>query len=64
MKFQLTENQSKLASEWMKEKRVDNQGAIGGQFTYQFTPCSIGVFVSIVDCVTKEELDLSEYDNF
>jgi cytochrome c biogenesis protein CcdA len=64
MKFQLTENQSKLALEWMEEKRTEKQGAIGGQFTYQFTPCSIGVFVSIVDCVTKEELDLSEYDNF
>jgi hypothetical protein len=64
MNFKLTEKQVKLAEKWTKEKRIENQGAIGGQFTYEFTPCSIGLFVSVKDTVTNETLDLTEYDDF
>lgn len=39
-------------------------GAIGGRFTFMFTPNSIGIGVRVKDAVTERELDLSEYDNW
>ena len=39
-------------------------GAIGGGVTYSFTPTSIGVIVQITETITKEELDLTDYDTW
>lgn len=34
-------------------------GAIGGRYTYKFTPTSLGNIVKVIDNYTKEELDLT-----
>jgi hypothetical protein len=37
-------------------------GAIGGHLTYSFTPTSIGTIVVVENNVTKEKIDLTDYD--
>lgn len=39
-------------------------GAIGGQFTYEFTPTSIGVIIVVKDAITDEKIDLTDYGMF
>ena len=64
MEFELTDKQRENAGEWMAKHRTSNQGAIGGQFTYEFTPTTIGVIVKVRDCITHESIDLTEYETF
>ena len=64
MIFKLTEEQAMKAAQWMAEKKVKDQGAIGGQFTFEFTNTSIGQIQRVSDCVSKETLDLTDYDMF
>ncbi len=73
--FNLNKEQLKKLDRWNKDqenivrqtqKLKPNEdpyyGAIGGQLTYSFTPTSLGVIEKIHHCVTKNELDLTEYD--
>lgn len=39
-------------------------GAIGGSLSYIFIPTSLGVIIKVRHSVTKEELDVTEYDLF
>lgn len=39
-------------------------GASGGQFTYSFTPTSLGVLAYIKDSVTHEVLDITNMENW
>jgi len=39
-------------------------GAIGGGLTYRFTPNSIGMGVSVEHNYTKNEINLSDYENW
>lgn len=39
-------------------------GAIGGAYTYCFTPTSLGVIVVVKNCVTKEEINLTDFDSW
>lgn len=64
MKFALTEEQELKAAHWMAEKKVKHQGAIGGQFTFEFTNTSIGQIQKVRDCVSNEVLDLTDYEMF
>lgn len=64
MKFELTEVQEQKIAEWVKTQEVVYTGPVGGRYTYQFTPTSIGVVVKVRDCVTKTELDITDYDAF
>ena len=64
MTFTITEEQARKAAEWMAQRKVKEQGAIGGQFTFQFTNTSIGQIKTVSDCVSKETLDLTDYDMF
>lgn len=58
MNFELTSEQWAKAKAWMAE-RSQYSGAIGGQFSFVFTPTSIGEIVSVVDSKSKEELNLT-----
>lgn len=64
--FYLDDSQLKRISDWIKEKQKDNRstGAIGGRFTYNFTPTTIGAVVVVIDNLTKEELDVSDYESW
>ena len=39
-------------------------GAIGGRWTYSFTPTSIGTIVKVKDGLYGGELDLSNYEDW
>lgn len=39
-------------------------GAIGGAFTFSFTPTSVGDVVTVCDSITDETIDISEYDQW
>lgn len=55
--FTLTEEQYEQAVIWMDERKR-YAGAIGGQFSFVFTPTSIGMVVSVQD--DKETFDLTD----
>jgi hypothetical protein len=63
--FNLTEEQYSKLKEW-KSKHDSNapDGAIGGRYTYSFTPTRLGMVVVVTDSITKEEIDLSNYDEW
>lgn len=65
--FKFSEAQDKKILEFIEkqEKKTDgNYGAIGGAYTYSFTQTGIGVGVRLKNSVTKEEIDLTEYENW
>jgi hypothetical protein len=39
-------------------------GVTGGNLTYSITPTSIGTVFKVVDSVTAEKVDLTNYDNW
>ena len=39
-------------------------GAVGGQFTFYFTPTSIGTIIGVKDAITGEQIDLTDYEMF
>lgn len=64
MRFELGEREIKLAREFKDKKRLEYTGAIGGQFTYEFTPTSLGLGCAIIDNVSKERCDLTDYESW
>lgn len=59
MEFELSDRQWRLARKWMEENQKSS-GAIGGQFSFVFTPTSLGMIVKVKDA--DSELDLTDYD--
>lgn len=45
-------------------KRYAHYGTIGGGYTYSFTGTSLGEIVKVRNAVTKEEIDVTDYDNW
>lgn len=62
-RFSLSEDQELKLKKWQDthecKHRNKSHGAIGGQYTYEFIPTSIGVFCS-VKCSCGEELNISD----
>lgn len=66
--FPISEDEEKRINDWIKRheekkhgvnflnKRISRAGAIGGAYTYEFTPTSIGTFCS-VRCSCGESFD-------
>ena len=46
--FPITENEKKQIDNFINKYRGKNFGAIGGAFTYKFTPTSIGIFGEVI----------------
>lgn len=44
------------------EKDLPYYGAIGGAYTYSFTPTSLGMVVKVTNGLTNETIDLTDYD--
>ena len=61
MYMYLSFEQRKKFNEWA-EKKVVPQTAIGGAYTYCFTPTEIGTIVKVIDW-EGDEIDLTD-DNF
>lgn len=52
---------------WIKEQncKVENHGgAIGGRYTYMYTPTSLGCIIKVRDNVTHEEKDFTDYGSW
>jgi len=61
-KFELDEDEQKKLNKWFKKKDSKKySGAIGGRYTYSFTPTSLGVCVRVRDDLDKDEIDLTDY---
>lgn len=64
--FSLDEEQYLKFLKWRLEhhcKYDENQGAIGGRFTFSFTPTSIGQ-IETVHCACGEKINVTDYSNF
>jgi hypothetical protein len=59
--FDLTAEQHKKYDEWRKEKGEVYVGAIGGAYTFCFTPTGLGNMVE-VKCADGTKLDLTDSD--
>lgn len=64
--FGFTAEQQRKIVDFMGLKSSDNayEGAIGGRFTYSFTPTGLGSVVKVRDNITGEELDVSDYETW
>ena len=60
--FGLTAEEIKKVDEWMKQQKAKSHTptAIGGRYSFEFTPTGIGVFIKIKDFETGEELDVTK----
>jgi hypothetical protein len=61
--FTLSEEQNKKVQDFIN-KNTKYSGAIGGQFTWSFTPTSIGMIIKITDNLSGEVLDVTNYDEW
>lgn len=68
MSFELTDSEREKVRSWIDQHQKDHPmkstGAIGGRWTYMFTPTSIGVAKRISCCVCNEECDVTDYDQW
>lgn len=62
--FQLTDEQTKKYNDWAKTHTKIYTGAIGGRYTFSFHQTSVGVITKVFDEITKETLDLSDYEDW
>lgn len=65
--FSLSEIQIKKIKEWQDSRNpLLYCGAVGGRWTYMFTPTSLGYIVNVKDNLLNENniLDVSEYEDF
>jgi len=63
--YYLNEKEEKSANEWIKKqekKKKSPKTAIGGRFSYRFTPTGIGTAVIIIDNLLKKEENITDYD--
>lgn len=71
--FYLYKEQRDMANEWANAHDAEKHGAtatkprysgaIGGAFTWEFTPTSLGT-VSTLKCSCGEQIDVSDYDEW
>jgi len=61
--FTLTENQIKQIDAWKKTHicTCTDTGAIGGKYTYNFTPTGLGI-IETVTCACNEQLNVTDYN--
>ena len=53
--FELTQEENRIAEDFIKSYNKNDFGAIGGAFTYKFTPTGVGTACSIVGPDGKEK---------
>lgn len=64
--YALSEDQIKKFEEWSADKQV-MRTAIGGAFTFTFTPTSLGYVVKayfLMGSPAEQSIDLTNYDNW
>jgi len=66
MNFELSIPQVKKLEEWisLRKETVKDTGAIGGRFTFCFTPTSLGTVITVKDSVDNSTIDISDYTDW
>ncbi len=64
MIFILTKEQDLKLSDWKSQHKNANEGTIGGRYSYEFTPTSLGCIEICKDAITKTQIDLTDYENW
>jgi hypothetical protein len=77
--FEITKDQWAKIAEWKKEQDekvrksqegtfIEHEdayyGCLGGGYSYRFTPTSLGTGVVVINNLTKEELNVTDYDSW
>ena len=61
---ELSPKQESKLIDWQAKLPQKYTGAVGGRYTYSFTPTSLGVITKVSDAITNEVLDLTEYEGW
>lgn len=62
--FKLSAQQIKKYEEWKDNKSKEVYvGAIGGAYSFIFTPTGVGIIIKVA-CADGTELDLTEWEDF
>ena len=64
MRFNLNKVELARIKEFQDKHRVAYSGAIGGQFSYKFTPTSLGDIITVIDGTSGEELNVTDFDSW
>jgi hypothetical protein len=66
MTFTILPEELEKLDAWMKTKNLNKYGgAMGGRFTYSFTPTSIGMAIQVTDAMEqKDTIDISDYEGW
>ena len=66
MHFELSTEQLQQLNAWLASRPEALIGAAGGRYSYIFTPCAIGLIITVKDSCfkTDNELDLTDYENW
>lgn len=67
--FPISEEESEKIKQWMKEHDNDfykdtKIGTIGGRYTYEFQPTSLGTIGTIIDILTGDKLTFRDCDSW
>jgi hypothetical protein len=63
VEFKLTETQYSIFLAW-SSSHIVSLDTIGTQYTFSFTPTSIGTSVRVTDLVSLTTIDLTEYNTW
>ena len=64
MNFVLSEKEIDRLKTWLDKKDQVYAGAISGRFTYNFTPTGLGMIITVRDNIKKDEIDLTDLENW
>ena len=62
--FSLDKEQREKLRECADKHEQVYTGAIGGRYTYSFTPTGLGTIVKVHDPITNTEIDLTDYESW
>jgi hypothetical protein len=62
--FEISDEQLNKIKSWTDTHQSCYTGAIGGRYTYCFSPTSLGVILNVKDIVTGNEIDVTEYSDW
>lgn len=62
--FKLTAEQARKLKAWTDQHEERYAGAIGGRYTFSFTPTSLGCVCKVEDHITGDAVDLTDYESW
>ena len=62
--WSISESQNKEIQNFINNCLSDGMSGptIGGRFTYQITPTSLGAIIKVLDNFSKKEIDITDYE--